>query len=85
MIKPKPTGNEIKLSQDDMLVSKTDAQGIITYGNHNFIKISGYKESELIGSPHSIIRHPDMPKAIFYFMWRSKYQTEIKEHIFKQI
>ncbi len=67
--KPIPTKKEIKLSTQKMLVSKTDASGIITYCNENFIEVSGYRESELINAPHSIIRHPDMPKAIFYLMW----------------
>jgi PAS domain S-box-containing protein len=71
MIHPHPTGKEIKLSSKDMLVSKTDTKGNITYGNAKFVEVSGYKESELIGSPHSILRHPDMPKAIFYLMWQS--------------
>ena len=71
MTHPYPTGQEIKLSSKDMLVSKTDARGIITYGNSKFVQISGYKESELIGSEHNILRHPDMPKAIFYLMWDS--------------
>ncbi len=71
MIHPHPTGKEIKLSSKDMLVSKTDAQGKITYGNDTFVKVAGYKESELIGAPHSILRHPDMPKAVFYLMWQS--------------
>jgi len=68
--KPVPTGVEIKLSSQKMLVSKTNSRGIIIYGNENFVDISGYSESELIGSPHNILRHPDMPKAIFYLMWQ---------------
>jgi len=68
---PVPTGKEIKIDSNTMIVSKTDDKGIITYGNSNFVDISGYKETELIGSPHNILRHPDMPKAIFYFMWES--------------
>jgi PAS domain S-box-containing protein len=71
MIQPHPTGKEIKLHPKDMLVSKTDTHGVISYGNNKFIEISGYKESELIGLPHNIIRHPDMPKAVFYLMWQS--------------
>lgn len=71
MLHPQPTNKEIKLNPYDMIVSKTDASGIITYGNRNFVKISGYEESELVGSPHNLLRHPDMPKAIFYLMWES--------------
>ena len=64
-------GKEKKLSSDDILVSKTDIGGRITYGNDTFMDISGYSKKELIGQPHSIIRHPDMPKAIFQLMWES--------------
>ncbi len=71
MIQPHPTGKEIKLNSKDMLVSKTDARGNITYGNDKFVQIAGYKESELIGSAHNILRHPDMPQAVFYLMWDS--------------
>jgi PAS domain S-box-containing protein len=71
MIHPHPTGKELKLHPKDMLVSKTDVKGVISYGNNTFVEISGYKESELIGMPHNILRHPDMPKAIFYLMWES--------------
>jgi len=71
MIHSCPTGKEIKLSPKDMLVSKTDARRVITYGNDKFVKVSGYKECEMIGSPHNILRHPDMSKAIFYLMWDS--------------
>lgn len=62
---------ERKLSSEDILVSKTDVGGRITYGNDTFIEVSGYSKEELVGQPHNIIRHPDMPKAIFYIMWQS--------------
>ena len=71
ILRPIPTGHEIKLGSKDMIVSKTDAAGVITYGNRNFVEVSGYKEYELVGSPHNLLRHPDMPKAIFYLMWES--------------
>ena len=51
------------------IVSKTDAKGIITYVNDEFCKISGYSESELLGKPHNIVRHPDTPKEAFKSMW----------------
>lgn len=63
------TGKERHLSQNDIIVSKTDLQGRILYANQTFIEISGYKEVELIGKPHSIIRHPDMPRAVFKLLW----------------
>jgi len=68
--KPLPTGIEIKVDSKKLIVSKTDMRGKIIYGNEYFTEISGYKESELIHSPHSILRHPSMPKAIFFLMWK---------------
>ncbi|MEA2050731.1 MAG: histidine kinase dimerization/phospho-acceptor domain-containing protein, partial [Campylobacterota bacterium] len=53
------------------IVSKTDRYGIITYVNDAFCKISGYRKDELIGQPHNIVRHPDMPKSDFENMWRT--------------
>jgi PAS domain S-box-containing protein len=64
-----PTGKQIELSPKKYIVSKTDAKGVIEYGNDYFVEISGYSENELIGQPHSIIRHPDMPKIAFKLMW----------------
>jgi len=69
MERPKPINQEIVLDPKRYIVSKTDTKGIITYGNEYFVEISGYKESELIGKPHNIIRHPDMPQVIFKLMW----------------
>ena len=69
MKRPLPKDNEIKLSKKRYIVSKTDPKGIIEYGNDYFVEISGYSEAELIGQPHSIIRHPDMPKIVFKMMW----------------
>ncbi|MFT5836284.1 MAG: PAS domain S-box-containing protein [Sulfurimonas sp.] len=66
---PELKNNEIKLSQKRYIVSKTDRKGIIEYGNDYFVEISGYSEAELIGQPHSIVRHPDMPKIAFKLMW----------------
>ncbi len=56
-------------SENDFLVSKTDLKGRLTYCNQSFIKAAGYSESELIGKPHNIVRHPDMPKSIFKLLW----------------
>lgn len=68
--------SEIELQDDSFIVSKTDSRGKITYGNRYFIEISGYTEAELLGSPHNIIRHPDMPRAVFALMWRTLQQGE---------
>jgi len=69
MKRPEPLNEEIKLSTTRYIVSKTDPKGIITYANDYFMEISGYSEFELIGQPHSIIRHPDMPRIVFKMMW----------------
>jgi len=52
------------------LISATDTSGKITYCNSEFAQISGYSQAELIGSPHNLVRHPDMPPAVFALMWR---------------
>lgn len=57
------------MRENDFIVSKTDAKGRITYGNRIFIEFSGYSEKELLGSQHNIIRHPDMPRAVFKLLW----------------
>lgn len=64
-----PTNNEKSFDDDEIIVSKTDTKGRITYGNHLFIKLSGYREEELLGAPHNIIRHPHMPAAVFKLLW----------------
>ncbi len=64
-----PTSVERQMREDDFIVSKTDLKGRITYGNRIFIEFSGYSESELLGSQHNIIRHPDMPRAVFKLLW----------------
>lgn len=64
-----PNDCEIQLSHKKYIVSKTDAKGFIEYSNDYFVEISGYTRDELIGSPHSIVRHPDMPKIAFKLMW----------------
>ncbi len=60
---------EIVLSDDAFLVSETDKTGKIRFANDDFAKVSGYSKDELLGKPHSITRHPDMPKAAFKDLW----------------
>ncbi len=62
---------EIKIDKDDFIVSKTDPKGKITYCNRVFIDIAGYSEKELLGQPHNIIRHADMPRSVFRLMWNT--------------
>ena len=54
----------------EVIVSRTDLKGNITYANETFALISGYTKDELIGKPHNIVRHPDMPKSIFKGLWK---------------
>ncbi len=64
-----PNSRERLMRENDFIVSKTNAKGIITYGNPIFIEFSGYTEEELLGSQHNIIRHPDMPRSAFKLVW----------------
>jgi PAS domain S-box-containing protein len=64
-----PTGIERSFGVDELIVSKTDPRGIITYANRVFCGVAGYTESELLGQPHNIIRHPDMPGCVFKLLW----------------
>jgi aerotaxis receptor len=64
-------GNEIILDDTSLLVSETDASGRIVFADEAFVTISGYSLDELIGKPHNIIRHPDMPKAAFRELWET--------------
>ena len=60
---------ERQVSADAFLVSKTDTKGKITYCNIPFAQIVGAQCSELVGKPHNIVRHPDMPRIIFKILW----------------
>lgn len=68
-VKVRPTGREAPFRDGELIVSKTDPKGRITYCNDVFLRVAGYQERELIGAPHSIIRHPDMPRAVFKLLW----------------
>lgn len=61
--------SEVKLDKNTMIVSETDAKGNIIYANEDFCKIAGYTKDELIGQPHNIVRHADMPKIAFKDLW----------------
>ena len=60
---------EMKLDLDSFLLSETDEKGIIRYANDEFCKFAEYSLEELIGKPHNIVRHPDMPKSVFKELW----------------
>lgn len=63
------TGVERMFGKDEIIVSKTDLKGHIVYGNRLFYRLAGYPEARLIGAPHCIIRHPDMPHCVFKLLW----------------
>jgi len=77
-----PTGVERFFAQDEIIVSKTDTRGVITYANRVFLEIAGYTEAEVLGQPHNIIRHPDMPRCIFKLLWDT---IESGEEIFAYV
>jgi PAS domain S-box-containing protein len=65
----RPTGLERTFDEDEIIVSKTDTKGRLTYVNDVFLRVSAFAEEDLIGKPHNIIRHPDMPRAVFRLLW----------------
>ena len=74
---------EVKLSIDTMIVSETDVKGNIIFANSDFCDIAGYTIEELIGKPHNIIRHKDMPKAAFEDLWKTIQDGKIWNGIVK--
>ena len=62
---------EIILTKDIMIVSETDEKGNILYANADFCKIAGFSREELIGKPHNLVRHSDMPKDAFVDLWKT--------------
>ena len=67
---------EYKLTKDGIIVSKTDLKGRITYANRYFMQVVGRSEPELLGKPHNVIRHSDMPRGVFYFLWHTLQRQE---------
>ena len=66
-----PTQREIPVADDDLIVSKTDATGRLTYVNRTFMRISNFPEHALLGQQHNIVRHPDMPRGVYRLMWET--------------
>jgi aerotaxis receptor len=62
---------ETIVPEHELIISRTDLKGTITHANETFCRISGYSMEELLGKPHSIVRHPDMPRAVYKDMWES--------------
>jgi len=76
---------ETEVPEDELIVSRTDFTGKITYVNETFAEISGYKPEELVGKPHNVIRHPDMPKSAFKELWETLQRGEIWEGYVKNL
>ncbi|MBR7046785.1 MAG: PAS domain-containing sensor histidine kinase [Campylobacter sp.] len=85
----KKTQAKLKQYQDAIdasnIVSKTDINGIITFVNDEFCKISGYSRQELIGSPHNIVRHPDVKKSVFKKLWETILAKKVYKGIVKNL
>jgi PAS domain S-box-containing protein len=76
---------ELTFGEHELIVSKTDTNGKIIYGNELFLRLAGYEEQEIIGAPHNIVRHPDMPKLIFKFLWDAiKSSHEVNAYVVNQ-
>lgn len=69
-VPPPATGHRRVLDPDDVVVTRTDPRGVITAVNDTFVRLSGLLEDDLLGSPHSVVRHPAMPRAVFALMWQ---------------
>ncbi len=79
------TEKEIPYPDGRLIVSRTDTRGIITHVNRSFVEMSGYSEAELVGAPHSILRHPDMPRAAFEDLWDTIKAGEIWQGYVKNL
>ena len=69
MAGPHLTGKECFFGEDEIIVTKTDAGGRITYANEVFLRMCQMTEQEVLGKPHNLIRHPDMPRCVFKLLW----------------
>jgi aerotaxis receptor len=70
IVQANPKNNEIKIFDRSILLSETDIEGILVYTNRRYLALTGFGEEELIGSPHNIMHHPDMPRGVFKAMWK---------------
>jgi PAS domain S-box-containing protein len=77
-----PTGRPAPFGDEELIVSKTDLKGRITYANSVFTRVAGYRLDELLGRPHSLIRHPAMPRCVFKLLWDT---IEAKKEIFAYV
>ncbi|TBU94062.1 PAS domain-containing protein [Stutzerimonas kirkiae] len=65
------TGREVRLGDNEQIISKTDLKGRIIYANRPFMRISDFAEPDLLGIQHNIVRHPQMPRGVFHMMWET--------------
>ena len=65
----RPTGRERTFGQDEIIVTKTDLKGRVTYANEVFLRVAGFDEDEALGEAHNLIRHPEMPACVFQLLW----------------
>ena len=80
-----PTGVERHFDEHEIIVSKTDTKGIITYANRVVLRVAGYTEDEVLGQPHNLIRHPAMPRCVFKLLWDTlKAGEEIFAYVINQ-
>ncbi len=84
IMKPDPLNQEV-LFDGGVMITETDTAGIIVYANRKFREMTGYTKEELVGSPHNINRHPDMPKAAFAQMWETIKRGEMWEGYVKNL
>jgi aerotaxis receptor len=82
--RPEPVDQEYRFSEG-VILSETDTEGIITFANHRFCRISGYEHDELIGRNHNIVRHPEMPRELFRRLWETIRQGKTWEGLIKNL
>lgn len=75
--------NEVKMPKEMIIVTETDAKGIIKFANEDFCKIAGYSLEELVGQPHNMVRHNEMPRAAFEDLWKTIQKGNIWKGIVK--
>lgn len=68
-LKITPTQHEVFLEQNEVIISKTDITGRITYANRAFMRVANFSETDVLGEQHNIVRHPDMPRGAFKLLW----------------
>lgn len=76
---------ETIVPKNELIISRTNLSGIITYANEAFAQISGYEVDELVGQAHNLVRHPDMPKAVFENMWEHLKNEEKWDGVIKNL